>query len=124
MNAVFNRHAHDVRAQTTIEFNVKRPIIPDTVSESCMRYEMGTAYFRDKYAQRCFNEINKPKYKWLKDWTFTGRSDGWFTLCCECDEQDIKYSRPRTLGRIETIVEKYFKAYGEELAKFYKNWGD
>jgi hypothetical protein len=118
MYTSFNRYAHEYSRDCsfTLAYNVKKAPIPTGFPESAMEYEYETGAFTNAYAQRCFREIAKSGYKWLDDWSFAGRSNGWFVLLCNGDIQQVQ---PRTLKRIEDIVESYFQAYGRELAKSY-----
>jgi hypothetical protein len=120
MQTYFNRYLSDyTRDYTfTLAYNVKHAPLSAGLSEEILQYEAETGAFTNAYAQRCFREIAKSKYVWLDDWTFAGRSNGWFVLLCK---GDILHVKPRTLERIEKIVNAYYQAYGRELAKHYGN---
>ena len=109
----YNRHISDFRCDMTLEFDVKHNS-PAEISEADYAFEYETGTFTNEYAQKCFNEINKHNYKWLKDWSFSGRSNGWFVLMC--DEHKLL---EKTIDRIESIVNKYLSNYNKELEKFY-----
>ena len=118
MEMEFNRHADEFKCESTIEFCVKNPRLPAGMPEEIYQFEYETGEFTNDYADRCFKEIMRPGYRWLTDWSFAGRSNGWFVLMCENDaETEV---RAVTLTRIKFIVERYFKNYGAELAKHYK----
>ena len=115
MEAVFNRHAKDFRCDFTIEFDVKFP--PGVLPEEEAEFEFTTGTFTNKYSQRCYNEIMKSDYSWIKDWSFAGRSNGWWVLECYGDKSKVRTS---TIHRIESIVERYFNNYGKEIEEYYK----
>lgn len=119
MNYEFNRHRRDFGLET-IEFDVKCPPIAENLSDETIQFEYETGSFVNKYAQKCFEEIDKPKYKWLDDWSFAGRSNGWFALLLNngYSPEDIQQ---KSLDRIERIVQKYFDNYGKELENYYIN---
>lgn len=113
-----NRHADEFNCDFTIEFCVKNPNIPDSVDEDTMRFESETGAFTNRYGKKCFDEItrNGRSYPWIKDWSFAGRMNGWFALICNGDEADVKET---VMSRIEEIVQKYYREYGEKLEAFY-----
>jgi len=111
MVAEFNIHSRDFR-DNTIEFDVKSPNL-EGVSEELYEHELITGAFTNSYGDRLFAELN---YSWLKDWSFAGRSNGWFVLLTD---KDISTIPQRTLGRIEKIVGKYFSNYRKELLYYY-----
>jgi hypothetical protein len=117
MEARFNLHNGDFRNDFTIEFNVKNPNF--SILEENAQYEMETGTFTNKYAEKCFSEIQKLKYNWIKDYSFAGRSNGWF--CLLCNDKEINSIRPSQLGKLETIVERFLKNYGQEIELFYNN---
>lgn len=118
MQTYFNRYASEYSRDYTftLAYNVKNPPLPVGLSEESVQHEYETGAFTNPYAERCFREIAKSNYRWLEDWTFAGRSNGWFVLLCK---GDIGKVRPQTQERIEQIVNSYFQAYGRELAKAY-----
>lgn len=119
MKHEINRHASELREQFTIEFDVKYPRI--TVSDKTYEYEYATGAFTNPYSARCFKEILRKvtSRTWrIKDWTFAGRSNGWFVLLCDGDKDRVTENQ---LNKLEEIVERYFKNYGEELAKYYSS---
>jgi hypothetical protein len=115
MKAIFNRHLRDFNADFTIEFDVKNPAIPN-ISEEAMQYEYETGSVVNQLGDEFFNELN---YKWLKDWSFAGRSNGWFVLICKGDESKIQ---SRTIAKLENLVEKYLKKYKIYLEQSYTNF--
>jgi hypothetical protein len=119
MEAVFNRHSRDFSGLVfTIEFNVKFPNLPQ-ISEEDWEFEYSTGHFTNEWAEECFKKIAKlcRSKRWsLNDWSFAGRSNGWFALLCDGDSTAVT---ERQLTCIEEIVEDYFKRYGVELGKCY-----
>ena len=115
LEAVFNRHNRDFR-ENTLEFNVKIYSGIENISEDDYEYESETGTYTNFYAQQCFDEIMESGYKWLKDWSFAGRSNGWFVLLISCENTEIQ---TKTIHRIETIVSRYFNNYSKGLAVFY-----
>lgn len=119
MKMEFNRHADEFKCESTIEFCVKNPSLPEGISDELWEHEWVTGEFTNEYADRCFKEIMRSGYRWLTDWSFAGRSNGWFVLMCDVDAAiEVRQS---TIERIESIVERYFKNYGKELDKWYGN---
>jgi hypothetical protein len=118
MQTYFNRYASEYSRDYTytLAYEVKHPPQLVGLSEDIIQHEYETGAFTNAYAERCFREISRSNYRWLEDWTFAGRSNGWFVLLCK---GDISKVRPQTLERIERIVNSYFQAYGRELAKYY-----
>lgn len=116
MEAIFNRHLSDFRNDFTLEFDVKIPIGIDIPDED-WEFENETGHFVNSYAKSCFDKIKALGYDWIKDWSFAGRSNGWF--CLLCDNKEIEKIRPTQLGKIETIVEKFYKEYSKNLNNFY-----
>ena len=113
IEAIFNRHKSDFRCDMTIEFNVKLHS-SISISDEDWNFEQETCSFTNRYASLCFNEIQKSNYKWLKDWSFAGRMNGWFVLLCD----EVKL-RDSTIYRIENIVKKYYNNYTKEIEKYY-----
>jgi hypothetical protein len=111
MVAEFNIHSRDFYGNT-IEFNVKSPNLRG-VSEELYEHEYTTGAFTNSYSDKLFTELN---YDWLNDWSFAGRSNGWFVLLTD---RDINTIPQRTLGRIERIVNKYCSNYNRELLYYY-----
>ena len=112
MEAQFNLHSGDFRGNT-IEFDVKNPYIPD-ISEELWEIEYLTGTFTNRYGDKLFSEL---KYPWLSDWSFAGRSGGWFVLITD---RELNKIPERILNRMGKIVDKYFRNYGTELQKFYQ----
>ena len=122
-----NVHNDDFKGDFTIEWNVKMVGSNANISEENAQYEYETGAFTNDYAQDCFDEIKskvKPKGWSIKDWSFAGRSNGWFVLICNGDEDyvisgygdDVTDSQ---MDKMNSIVEKYSKNYTKELEKFY-----
>jgi len=118
MNTHFNRYANEFSRDYdyTLAYEVKHPPMPVGLPEDVLQHEAETGAFTNAYAERCFREISRGRYKWLEDWTFAGRSNGWFVLLCKGDSSKVQM---QTLLRIEEIVNSYFQAYGREMAKAY-----
>jgi hypothetical protein len=113
MEAIFNRHLKDFfNVDFTIEFNVKNPPIPN-VSEEAMQYEYETGTVVNRLGDELFNSLN---YKWLIDWSFAGRSNGWFVLLGKGDESKIQ---AKTLGKLENLVQDHLKKYTLVLEETY-----
>ena len=118
MKVQINRHNPSTHnADFLIEFEVKFPAIPHDFPEDLYELEYTTGAFTNEYASRCFREIARGGYRWLKDWTFEGRSAGWFALTCIGDPSQVKEV---TLHRMESIIRRYFLNYGVELTKAYQ----
>lgn len=116
---VFNRHLRDYKCDFTIEFNVKNPNF-DGLPDDIYEYELETYAFTERYSKKLFNEIIS-KFKSsrikIKNYGLGGRSGGWFILICDGEEDQIT---DKQLNMIESIVEKYFRAFNTEIKKFYK----
>lgn len=119
-DAVFNRHLRDFpQADFTIEFNVKNPYITG-IPEDIIKHEFETGEFTNEYGDELFQVLDTYNWggqKWeIKDWSFAGRSSGWYALLCAGDKDSV---RPETLSKIETIVTRYFLQYNRRLKEFY-----
>ena len=113
-----NRHIRDFGGfDFTIEFNVKNPKGNYTLTEEDMNYEQETGTFTNHYSNLCFDEISKLKYNWIKDWSFAGRSNGWFVLLC--NGKDVSKITENQFYKIEAIVKKYLEKYVNCLNAFY-----
>jgi len=113
MKAVFDQHKKDFKCDFTIEFDVKHPRVELTDSHiELMEAEWVCGGLTNLHSQLCFNEIMQSEYRFIDDWSFAGRSNGWWVLICKGDPSKIK---PQTLNRIEKIVQKYFESYGKML---------
>lgn len=117
MQVEFNLHGRDFR-NPTIEFNVKNPAIPASLTEDVLEWEYATGHCTNLYADELFGKLVK-RYKWMKDWGFAGRSNGWFVI--EIDKDPTKI-RKITIDSITKLVVSYYKGYGERLAEFYKEF--
>jgi hypothetical protein len=117
MEVIFNKHLSDFRNDFTIEFNVKG--LQANISEEDFEYEYETGTFVNFYGDLCFKKLKTLKYDWLKDWSFAGRSNGWF--CLLCDDKDYKKVTDKQISKIETIVEKFIKEYSQNIESFYNN---
>lgn len=119
MEAKINRHIRDFREDFTIEFNVKFPPNMANISEEDLEFEWSTGHFTNDYALACFEKIKKVcrSKRWsLSDWSFAGRSAGWFALLCNGDSDTVTETQ---LGKIEQIVESFYKNYGNALCAHY-----
>ena len=113
MNAEINRHNRDFNCSFTIEFNVKNPSIPLTdIHLELMECEWQYGGLTNSHSADCFKEIMKSNYSFIEDWSFAGRSNGWWVLICKGSESQVRAS---SLTRIERIVEEYFRSYGKLL---------
>lgn len=121
MEARYNLHIRDFDRSTcnfTIEFNVKGPEIPGELSEDLLEAEWSTGNFTNDYAGRCYAELASTITRgWqIDDWSFAGRSNGWFVLLCKGNSEKVK---DQILEEFEFVVESYFRNYGKNLAKHY-----
>ena len=113
MEATFNRHNRDFNCDFTIEFNVKNPDLSlDESHLELMESEYQYGDLTNSHSADCFEEIMKSNYSFIKDWSFAGRSNGWWVLICKGSESQVRAS---SLTRIERIVEEYFRSYGKML---------
>ena len=120
MNAEFNRHNRDFNCSFTIEFNVKNPSIPLTdIHLELMECEWQYGGLTNSHSADCFKEIMKSNYSFIEDWSFAGRSNGWWVLICKGSESQVRAS---SLTRIERIVEEYFRSYGEMLITSFNSY--
>lgn len=117
MVPIIDRHLADLHADFTLEFNVKSPTLPTDILPETWEYEWTTGAFTNGYAQKAFLEISRPGYRWLDDWSFAGRSNGWFVLLCKGSGAKV---RAESIDRISGIVQRYYNAYGKELETYYK----
>lgn len=119
MNKVFNRHISDFpQCDFTMEFNVKN-LNWDNLDPDLVTTENETGWFANNYAQELTYEIQKriKSRTWsVDDWSFAGRSNGWFVLICYGDMERVT---PKQQGDIETLVAKYKKNFNKELKKYY-----
>ena len=113
MEAKFNRHNRDFNCDFTIEFNVKNPNLSlDESHLELMESEYQYGDLTNSHSADCFEEIMKSNYSFIEDWSFAGRSNGWWVLICKGSESQVRAS---SLTRIERIVEEYFRSYGKLL---------
>ncbi len=118
----FNRNKSSFNCDFTIEFNVKNPTVKN-IPEDLWQHEYETGQFTNKYGDKCFAEIRKviKSKKWyVKDWSFAGRSNGWFVLLC--NESAPGHLEPVTevqVDKITKIVDKYLSNYGQAMEEFY-----
>ena len=113
MEAKFNRHNRDFNCDFTIEFNVKNPNLSlDESHLELMESEYQYGDLTNSHSADCFEEIMKSNYSFIEDWSFAGRSNGWWVLICKGSESQVRAS---SLTRIERIVEEYFRSYGKML---------
>mgnify|MGYP003338795312 FL=1 len=114
-----NRHIKDFRTDFTIEWDVKFIGINSGITDDAFEYECQTGAFTNTFAQACFDKITKAvkSRRWrIKDWSFAGRSNGWFVLMCEGDNTHITESQ---IHKMDTIVDSFLGRYCEEIRKFY-----
>lgn len=118
MKAIFNRHLNDFRnsCDFTIEFDVKAPNIPEGISEEDMQFEYETGNVTNQYCNALRKEFTN---KFISDWSFAGRSNGWFVLLCKGDESQVRKS---TIAKMERIVEKYYQNYGKAFSEKLVDW--
>lgn len=113
-----NRHARDFRCDFTIEFDVKNPSVPDCVSEEDREHEMQTGDFTNAYCDEAFRKMlgAAPKSRrWeIEDWSFAGRSNGWFALMCRGEVSAVTV---RQLEKLAAIANKFFSEYGAKFAE-------
>ena len=116
METKFNRHLSDFNCETTMEFDVKNLLYrcDFEISEEEFVYEFETGIVANYCGQKCFDEIMKSKYNWIINWTYAGRTNGWFVLLCN----DHK-PKDSTINRIEMIVDKWCKKYVELIRANY-----
>jgi len=114
MEMKFNRHGNEYR-ENGLEFNVKNAPYNVVLHPDVLDAEAHTGIFTDNYANDLFNRLKK-RYAWLEGWTFVGRSSGWFVLLTWKEENEIN---TRSIGIIETEVEKAYRNYYKEMEKFY-----
>ena len=113
MEAKFNRHNRDFNCDFTIEFNVKNPNLSlDESHLELMESEYQYGDLTNSHSADCFEEIMKSNYSFIEDWSFAGRSNGWWVLICKGSESQVRTS---SLTRIERIVEEYFRSYGKMI---------
>lgn len=121
IETVVNQHLREFRCGFTLEYNVKRPFLPEDISEKVMEYEMETSVFTNLYAQECYDKISEKigeRQTWkIVDWAFAGRSGGWFCLLCIGKQEALSKG---VLKKIEQIVLNYFNNYGKKLLEFYR----
>jgi hypothetical protein len=115
MKVEYNLHSSDYR-NNTIEFNVKYPTIPESITEDILEYEWSAGHFINSYSDELYGKIIK-KYKWVVGWSFSGRMNGWFVLEVSKDPSMIRQS---SIDGITQLVERYYENYGKRLAEFYK----
>ena len=122
-----NIHNRDFKGDFTIEWDVKGLGSKANISEEDFEVEYETGSFSNSYGQKCFEEIKskvKPKSWSIRDWSFAGRSNGWFVLICDGNEDypisgygdDVTDSQ---MDKMNSIVDKYKKNYTKELEEFY-----
>ena len=103
----------DFNCSFTIEFNVKNPNLSlDESHLELMESEYQYGDLTNSHSADCFEEIMKSNYSFIEDWSFAGRSNGWWVLICKGSESQVRAS---SLTRIERIVEEYFRSYGKML---------
>jgi hypothetical protein len=133
VQAIINRHGSDfigtvksgnkvIRVDFTIEFDVKNMDMGDLDTETA-NFEFETGEFANIYADRLFEDIRDALSHmdikgWdLVNWSFAGRSNGWFALLCVGDPDMIK---PEQMKIITDLVKTYKDDYTSELMFFYR----
>jgi hypothetical protein len=114
MKTNFNQHSSDYR-ETGIEFNVKNPPGEWRIGEDAEDYEQQTGAFLLSRAHQLTAKLKK-RFKWIQDWTFAGRSGGYFVLLTNKDAEDIS---PDTLAKLTEEVKYSYKTFVEDLNKYY-----
>ena len=123
-----NIHLDEVSADFTLEFDVKLNISNGNfnnkganISETDRKFEEERGYFQKSYGNRCFKDIKKAmRCNWIKDFAFTGRSGGWFTLLCEDkDMNKVNKITDEQFKKLSKIVEMYLNNYYRELELYY-----
>lgn len=118
-DAVFNRHVEDFRTDFTVEWDVKFIGFDSEITEAAFEYEYQTGAFTNCFAQACFDKITKAvkSRRWrIKDWSFAGRSNGWFVLTCEGDSSHVTESQ---IHKMDAVVNSFLDKYREGIEKFY-----
>jgi hypothetical protein len=121
MEARYNLHIKDFGKSVcdfTIEFDVKGPEIPGDLPEDLWEVEYTTGNFTNDYAGRCFAALTSTITRgWrIDDWSFGGRSNGWFVLLCKGNPGKVK---DQTIEEFEFVVDTFFRNYGKALLKHY-----
>lgn len=116
---VFNRHLMDFRANFTIEFDVKSPNTNE-IDTDISKYEFETGEFANFYGDSLYNEILEKLPEnddwYISDWSFAGRSNGWYALLCNGNQESVTKDE---LYIIQDIVNKYWDNYNRELNLYY-----
>jgi len=138
-----NRHISDFTENISFEFECKNllyiggfDVTDRTIIEETIDFDYQTGTYTNKYANDCFNEIKSElQYIDIIDWTFGGRSNGWFILLSN-DDLDIDIdiygniidTDYGTLDLIlsdiytmESIVDKYKKNYNSYMNNIINN---
>lgn len=119
MRTEFNRHLNDFNCDFTLEFDVKNPGIPEGIPEDFLEYEYYTGNFINTYAEALFAELKKKKYKWVEDWSFAGRSNGWFVLLGRGNQRKI--STPSVIF-VDKLVKKYLDDFGKRYLEYFEEF--
>lgn len=122
MKTILNGHLYEVKAEFTLEFDVKLNGCCNKqvdVTEEKLEYEQETGEFIGVYSDKCFKDIQQLGYKWIIGYTFTGRSGGWFTLLCG-GKLPYRISNNQH-KKISDIVLKYLNNYPTKLENYYNN---
>lgn len=117
-----NKHNHLFRCDFTISFNVKQNFITIPYEEKLYlsykdaMFEEETGHFINYYSEQCFRELKKIS-KCLTDYSFEGRSNGWFVLIFN----GCKYTRltENQKSKIAQIVYTYNKGYNKAIYDAY-----
>jgi len=121
-----NVHYRDFEGQCnfTIELNVKNADWSG-ISDETGEYESVTGEFTNKYSQKCFDSIMKrlkgASRTWqILDWSFAGRTNGWFVLLCN---GAIDCITRRQEEIIEQEVQQFFNEFNQNLLEHYGERG-
>lgn len=119
MKVEINRHAADFRCDFTIEFEVKNPSLPTDFPEDVWEHEYRTGSFTNFYGDECEAEMNKrqrSKRWYIADWSFAGRSNGWFALLCKGDSAAVTQKQ---LDELASVAQRFYSRYGVKLNEYY-----
>lgn len=120
MQYKINKHLNEwgYDCDFTLEFNVKNPPYkgtPTEIHQSILQHESETFAFTKKHCNELFKK-HKHLLPQAIDWSFAGRSSGWFVILCDGDVNDISDA---ILADICELVEKYYTDYMKELFIYY-----
>lgn len=124
-NIEINKHLFDfsgLKHDFTIEFNVKGADYSGLTEKQmqCVWESGDFVNMYDMYANLCYIEmlIETEQIGYIiEDWSFAGRTNGWFVLLCSGDEDKIGSD----LDILEEIYKKFMNNFNKAINKFYKN---